>query len=98
MKPAVLAELRRRVGRRARITVLGDQWALSSRTGVQQVFPDVEALVGALVGRRLVDRSASPEDCGAEHKRILEDMTHHGAPPTDAVALVRALLISADTM
>lgn len=95
MKPAVLAELRRRVGRRARITVLGDRWVLSSRTGVQQVHPDVETLAGALVDLRLVDRSVPPDDGGAVHGRTLEDVTHPGAPPTDAVTLVQALLVSA---
>ncbi|MFE7630846.1 hypothetical protein [Kocuria sp. NPDC057446] len=95
MKPAVLAELRRRVGRRARITVLGDRWVLSSRTGVQQVHPDVEALVGALVAGRLVDRSDPLAGGGAGHGRTLEDLVRPGAPPADAAALVRAMLADA---
>ncbi|MFI7581179.1 hypothetical protein [Kocuria kalidii] len=97
MKPAVLAELRRRVGRRARITVLGDQWVLGSRTGAQQVFPDVEALADALVDQRLVDRRAPADDGGAEFERILDDGTHHSAPPLDAGRFVRALLRGAGT-
>lgn len=93
MKPAVLAELRRIVGRRATITVLGDQWVLRSRTGVQQVFPDVEALTGALVGKH----------DGTEFKRFLENMTNDenvtndGARPMDAGRFVQALLLSVDT-
>lgn len=98
MKPAVLAELRRSVGRRARITVLGDRWVLGSRTGVQQVFPDVEALADALVDKRLVDRRALPDDGGAEFERILDDGARHSAPPLDAGRLVRALLLGAGTV
>ncbi len=98
MKPAVLAELRRCVGRRARITVLGDQWVLGSRTGRQQIFPDVESLADALVDQRLVDRSALPDDGGGDFERVLEGGHHHGAPPLDAGRLVRALLLSADTV
>lgn len=102
MKPAVLAELRRRVGRRARITVLGDQWVLGSRTGAQQVFPDVEALADALVDQHLVDqhlvdRRAPADDGGAEFERILDDGTHHSGPSPDAGRLVRALLRGAGT-
>lgn len=98
MKPAVLAELRRSVGRRARITVLGDRWVLGSRTGVQQVFPDVETLADALVDQHLVDRRLLPDDGGAEFERILDVGTRHSAPPMDAGRLVRALLLSADTV
>ncbi len=98
MKPAVLAELRRSVGRRARITVLGDQWVLGSRTGAQQVFPDVETLADALVDKHLVDRRALPDDGGATLERILEDGSHHGSPPLDAGQLVSALLLGADTV
>ncbi|MEX5304821.1 hypothetical protein RF644_03610 [Kocuria sp. CPCC 205258] len=98
MKQAVLAELRRSVGRRARITVLGDRWVLGSRTGAQQVFPDVETLADALVDQHLVDRRLLPDDGGAEFERILAAGTHHGAPPLDAGRLVRALLLSADTV
>ncbi len=98
MKPAVLAELRRSVGRRARITVLGDRWVLASRTGVQQVFPDVEALADALVDQRLVDRRVLPDDAGAEFERLLADRTRRSAEPMDAGRLVRALLLSADTV
>lgn len=97
MKQAVLAELRRSVGRRARITVLGDRWVLGSRTGAQQVFPDVETLADALVDQHLVDRRALPDDGGAEFERILAAGTH-SAPPLDAGRLVRALLLSADTV
>ena len=97
MKQAVLAELRRSVGRRARITVLGDRWVLGSRTGAQQVFPDVETLADALVDQHLVDRRALPDDGGAEFERILAAGTH-SAPPMDAGRLVRALLLSADTV
>lgn len=98
MKPAVLAELRRSVGRRARITVLGDRWVLGSRTGAQQIFPDVETLADALVDQHLVDRRALPADEGAEFERILGDVTHHSAEPMDAGRFVRALLLSADTV
>ncbi|MEX5261322.1 hypothetical protein [Kocuria sp. CPCC 205263] len=103
MKQAVLAELRRSVGRRARITVLGDRWVLGSRTGAQQVFPDVETLADALVDQHLVDqhlvdRRLLPDDGGAEFERILAAGTHHSAPPMDAGRLVRALLLSADTV
>lgn len=98
MKPAVLAELRRSVGRRARITVLGDQWVLGSRTGAQQVFPDVETLVDALVDQRLVDRRTLPDDGGTEFERVLDEGARHSAPPLDAGQLVRALLRSADTV
>ncbi|MFI7743802.1 hypothetical protein ACH9D4_12875 [Kocuria sp. HR5S1] len=98
MKPAVLAELRRSVGSRARITVLGDQWVLGSRTGAQKVFPDVETLADALVDQHLVDRRALPDDGGAEFERILDDGTQPSAPPMDAGRLVRALLLSADTV
>jgi hypothetical protein len=97
MKQAVLAELRRSVGRRARITVLGDRWVLGSRTGAQQVFPDVETLADALVDQHLVDRRLLPDDGGAEFERILAAGTH-SAPPLDAGRLVRALLLSADTV
>jgi hypothetical protein len=83
MKPAVLTELRRYVGRRATITVFGDQWVLRSRTGAQQVFPDVETLAGALVGAR----------DGVVFERILEEMTSHGARPVDARRFVQALLL-----
>ncbi|WP_344122738.1 hypothetical protein [Kocuria aegyptia] len=98
MKPAVLAELRRSVGRRARITVLGDQWVLGSRTGAQTVFPDVETLTDALVDQRLADRRALPVDEDAGLERILEAGTHHSAPPMDAERLVRALLLGAGTV
>lgn len=98
MKQAVLAELRRSVGRRAKITVLGDQWVLGSRTGVQQVFPDLETLAGALVDQRLVDRRVLPDDGGADLERILGNGTHHSAPSMDAGQLVRALLLSAGTV
>jgi hypothetical protein len=97
MKQAVLAELRRSVGPRAGITVLGDRWVLASRTGRQQVFPDVETLADALVDQRLVDRRALPDD-GGEFERILVDGTQHSAAPMDAGQLVRALLLSADTV
>lgn len=98
IKPAVLAELRRSVGGRARITVLGDQWVLASRTGVQKVFPDVETLADALVDQHLVDRRVLPDDGGAEFERILGDGTHHSVAPIDAGRFVRGLLLSADTV
>ncbi|EYT54036.1 hypothetical protein [Kocuria sp. UCD-OTCP] len=97
MKQAVLAELRRSVRRRATITVLGDRWVLGSRTGAQQVFSDVETLADALVDQHLVDRRLLPDDGGAEFERILAAGTH-SAPPLDAGRLVRALLLSADTV
>lgn len=98
MKPAVLAELRRSVGPRARITVLGNQWVLGSRTGAQQIFPDVETLADALVDQRLVDRRALPTDEGAEFERILVDGTQHSAAPMDAGQLVSALFLSTETV
>lgn len=82
MKPAVLAELRRNVGRRATITVFGDQWVLRYRTGAQQVFPDVESLAGALVGSH----------DGVDVNQILENVTSQGAEPLDARRFVQALL------
>ncbi|MUN63488.1 hypothetical protein GMA12_10095 [Kocuria sediminis] len=61
-KRAVLAALRREVGPRATITLFGDRWLLRSRTGAQQVLPDLEHLVAELAERGLLDRSAVPED------------------------------------
>lgn len=68
LKPAVLAELRRRLGRRAGLSVLGDRWVLRSRTGRQEVFDDVEALAGALRAREL----AAPASPGAPPGRAAE--------------------------
>ncbi|MGX5357512.1 hypothetical protein [Kocuria sp. KH4] len=98
LKQAVLAELRRSVGRRARITVLGDRWVLAPPTGGQQIFPDVEALADALVDRHLADRRGLPDDGGADFERLLQDGHRHGGPAMDAGRLVRALLLSADTV
>lgn len=83
MKLAVLAELRRAVGRRATITVFGARWVLRSRTGVQQIFPDLEALAEALVGKH----------DGVEVERSFENMTEHGARALDARRFVQALLV-----
>lgn len=95
MKQAVLAELRRSVGRRARISVLGDQWVLGTRTGSQQVLPDVEALADALVRKHLVEPRVLPDDGGADLEWVIEGRAHHGAVPLDAGRLVRAMLIRA---
>lgn len=66
-KRAVLAALRQEVGPRAAIALFGDRWVLRSRTGAQQVLPDLEHLVAALVARGLLDRRAAPEGAaGAE--------------------------------
>lgn len=43
LKPTVLRELQERVGRKARISVFGDRWVLTSRTGKREIFDDVEA-------------------------------------------------------
>ena len=62
LKPAVRKELQRRVGGRATVAVFGDQWVLGSRTGAQQVLPDLEHLTAAMVECGLLDRSSVPED------------------------------------
>lgn len=82
MKLAVLAELRRHVVRGATITVLGDQWVLHSPTGGRQVFPDVETLASALVGKH----------DGSSFACTLTDTTQPGAQPLDARRFVQALL------
>jgi hypothetical protein len=82
MKLAVLAELRRTVGRRAAITVFGDHWVLSSRTGSQQLFPDVETLAGALTGKHGI----------VDLEQILESMTDQAAQPLSPRQFVQALL------
>lgn len=66
LKPRVLAALRQRVGGRAAVTVFGDRWVLRSRTGAQQVFPDLEDLVRALTARGLVDRDGLPDAAAGE--------------------------------
>jgi hypothetical protein len=66
-KRAVLAALRREVGPRATIALFGDRWLLRSRTGAQQVLPDLEHLVAELVERGLLGRGAVPAGAaGAE--------------------------------
>ncbi|MFI7482013.1 hypothetical protein ACH9EU_06300 [Kocuria sp. M1R5S2] len=67
LKPAVRKELQRRAGHRATVTVFGDQWVLRSRTGAQQVLPDLEHLLAAMVERGLLDRGSVPEDASGAH-------------------------------
>jgi hypothetical protein len=93
MKPAVLKELQRRTGRRAKLSVFGDRWVLTSRTGRREVFDDVEALAGALLGQGLVDRgSLSGVPADATLEQLLEAGSGAGRPRPDPGALVTALL------
>jgi hypothetical protein len=96
MKPAVLKELQRRTGRRAKLSVFGDRWVLTSRTGRREVFDDVEALAGALLGRGLVDRGApAGSPAGATLEQLLEAGSGAGRPRPDPGELVTALLAGA---
>jgi hypothetical protein len=90
MKPAVLKELQRCVGRRALLSVFGDQWLLASRTGRREVFDDVETLAGALVARGLVDGQVLP--AGTPLEQVLEGADDRHAPRPGADELAAALL------
>ena len=96
MKSPVLKELQRRTGRRAKLSVFGDRWVLTSRTGKREMFDDVEALAGALVGQGLVDRealSSAPAERSLE--QLLEAGVGDGRPRPDPGTLVTALLSGA---
>ena len=94
LKSAVLSELRRSVGRRAAVTVLGDRWVLRSRTGVQHVLPDVETLARALVEKNLLERLPSVHN-GADLDRLLDEDVRPGGPSAAAARFVQALLARA---
>ena len=99
LRPAVLRELQRSVGRRARITAFGDQWMLAARTGRREVFDDVEALADALVDRGLVDRGVlARAGAGTEFERLLGARTGRSGASLGAGELVEALLFSASTV
>lgn len=94
LKPAVLGELRRRVGCRATVTVLGDRWVLGSRTGVQHVLPDIEALARALIDKKFLERLPSVND-GADLDRFLNEGVCFGDPLAAAERFVQAMLARA---
>ncbi|MCE3556106.1 hypothetical protein LWC33_32275 [Pseudonocardia sp. RS11V-5] len=93
MKSAVLKELQRFVGPRAVLSVFGDRWVLTSRTGMRSLFDDVEALATALVAGGLVDRRALPAVAPLEQMLGMAGGT--GAPRPSAVELAAALLAGA---
>lgn len=73
LKPAVLKELRGRVGTRAAVSVFGDRWVLRFRTGRQEMFDDVEALTTALRARDLLGPAASGGPTG-EAAALVDDL------------------------
>jgi hypothetical protein len=58
IKPALLKELRNRVGKRAKISTFGDRWMLTFPTGKNELFHDVEDLIHALASQGLADCAA----------------------------------------
>lgn len=94
LKHAVLGELRRNVGPRATVTVFGDRWVLRSRTGIQHVLPDIEALTLMLVRKNLLDQDPLSNIDGAP-ELIVRERDHRQRPPVTADDFVRALLVRA---